>query len=366
MKVAAAYQHGRLARSGVLLVNLGTPEAPTRAAAKRYLAQFLSDPRVVEIPRFIWWLILHGVILPFRSGKSAAKYATIWTPEGSPLKVWTDKQAKLLPGFLAQRGYDVDVVYAMRYGQPSVESALQELERRGCDRVLVLPLYPQYCAATTASVFDAVFDAAKSMRNMPELRFIKHYHDQSRYIGALAKSLLAHWEKNGRGEKLLISFHGVPRRTLDLGDPYHCECHKTARLLAERLRLSKDQIIVTFQSRFGKAEWLKPYTAATLKELAKQGVGRVDVICPGFTSDCLETLEEIAIEAKQDFLQAGGKEFYYIPCLNDSSDWMESLADTCELHGVGWLRRFEDKAAAIVEAQVSKERAQALGASNLI
>jgi ferrochelatase len=366
MKPTAPYQHGSLARSGILLVNLGTPDAPTRSAVKRYLAQFLSDRRVVEIPRFIWWLLLHGLILPLRSGKSAAKYASIWTPEGSPLKVWTEKQAKLLPGFLAQRGYDVEVVYAMRYGQPSVETALLELERRGCDRVLVLPLYPQYSAATTASVFDAVFDAAKTMRNVPELRFVKHYHDQSRFIGALAKSLLAHWEKNGRGEKLVMSFHGMPRRTLELGDPYHCECYKTARLLAERLRLPKEEVIVSFQSRFGKAEWLKPYTAPTLQQLAKQGVKRVDVICPGFTSDCLETLEEIAMEAKQDFLQAGGEAFYYIPCLNDSSDWIESLADSCELHGVGWLRRIEDKPGAIAEAQASRARAQALGAGNLV
>lgn len=352
--------HGQLAQTGVLLINLGTPDAPTPSAVRRYLAQFLSDERVVEIPRWVWMILLKGVILPLRSAKSAAKYATVWTNEGSPLRVWTDKQAKMLGGFLLHRGYDTPVKYAMRYGTPSVQHVLSELVAQGCDRVLILPLYPQYSAATTASAFDAVFQAARQMRNVPELRFVKHYHDQSRYISALAQRVFKHWEKNGRGEKLVMSFHGMPRRTLDLGDPYHCECQKTARLLRERLGLRPDEVMVSFQSRFGKAEWLKPYTEPTLVGLAKQGVKRVDLICPGFFSDCLETLEEIAIEARQAFLQAGGQEFQYIPCLNDSDDGIHALADLCELHGVGWLRRLDEKPAALMDAKASQERAELL------
>ncbi len=361
-----SYLHGVLPRTGVLLINLGTPDAPTRQAVKRYLAEFLSDSRVVEIPRWIWQVILRCVILPLRSGQSAGKYASIWLPEGSPLKVWTEKQAKLLTGYLAQRGYDADVLYAMRYGSPSIANAMAELQKRGCDRILVLPLYPQYSAATTASALDAVFAVVATMRNVPEMRWVKHYHDQARYIAALAECVLKYWEQHGRGEKLVFSFHGMPKRTLDLGDPYHCECQKTARLVAERLRLPKDQWLVSFQSRFGKAEWLKPYTSNVLHGLAKQGVARVDVMCPGFAADCLETLEEIAIEAKQDFLKSGGREFHYIPCLNDHPLGIESLADTCELHGVGWLRRFDEQAAIVADAQASKARAQAMGARNLV
>lgn len=360
------FQHGSLVKTGVLLVNLGTPDAPTSSAVRRYLREFLSDRRVVEIPRALWWPLLNGVILPLRSKKSAAKYASIWTPEGSPLKVWTIKQAALLAGYLAARGYDAEVVAAMRYGNPSIAQGLQSLIEKNCDRVLVLPLYPQYSAATTASIQDAVLGACQTIRNVPELRFVKHYHDQSRYIGALANSVLNHWEKNGRGEKLVMSFHGMPRRTLDLGDPYHCECQKTARLLAERLLLPKDQVLVTFQSRFGKAAWLQPYTAPTLVQWAKQGVKRVDVICPGFVSDCLETLEEIALEAKQEFLQAGGQAFHYIPCLNDQPDWIHALADTCELHGVGWLRRLDEHPQALEAAHKTRTLAQAMQAPNLL
>lgn len=359
-----SYTHGTIAKTAVVLINLGTPDAPTAAAVRRYLKQFLSDSRVVEIPRAIWWLILNGIILPIRSGKSAKKYATIWSDEGSPLKVHTQKQAILLRGYLGERGNDVRVEYAMRYGSPSVESVLEQLKTQGCDRVLVLPAYPQYSGTTTASIFDAVFAYYRKSRNVPELRLIKHYHDHPTYIDALKKSVLAYWNKHGRPDKLILSFHGVPKRTLLLGDPYHCECHKTARLLATALGLTPEQWQLTFQSRFGKAEWLQPYTAPTLVQLAQQGVGRVDVLCPGFTSDCLETLEEISMEARHDFLAAGGKQFHYIACLNEDADGISALADVAELHMSGWdigadlaLRKVREQ-----EAKCSKVRAEAIGA----
>lgn len=360
-----SHTHGTLPKTAVVLVNLGTPDAPTAPAVRRYLKEFLSDPRVVEIPRAIWWCILHLIILPFRSAKSAKKYASIWTNDGSPLKVHTDKQARLLAGYLGERGHRIRVEYAMRYGTPSVSDVLTKLKADGCDRILILPAYPQYSGTTTASIFDAVFRYYAGTRNVPELRLVKHYHDDDGYILALRKSVLAHWEMSGRPDKLVMSFHGVPKRTLSLGDPYHCECHKTARLLAEELGLTADQYTVTFQSRFGKAEWLQPYTAPTLQKLAKEGVRRVDVICPGFTSDCLETLEEIAMEARHDFLNAGGKEFNYISCLNEDDAWIKGMAELVELHTLGWptmfspsLREEQEK-----QAQISKEHAKRLGAS---
>ncbi len=332
----SSYTHGAIANTAIVLVNLGTPDAPTAAAVRPYLKQFLSDPRVVEIPRAIWWFILHGIILPFRSKQSAEKYAAIWTKDGSPLKVHTEKQAGLLRGYLGERGHDVRVAYAMRYGSPSLPHVLQKLKADGCDRVLILPAYPQYSGTTTASMFDAVFRHYAGERNVPELRLVKHYHDHDGYISALKQSVLSHWDTHGRADKLVMSFHGVPKRVLLLGDPYFCECHKTARLLAVQLGLTQDQYIVTFQSRFGKAEWLQPYTASTLQKLAREGTRRVDVMCPGFVGDCLETLEEIAIEARRDFLTAGGKEFNYIPSLNESPAWINALADIAEQHMVGW------------------------------
>src|SRR5476651_1054160 len=331
------YTHGSMDRSAVVLVNLGTPDAPTSSAVRRYLKQFLSDPRVVEIPRAVWWFILHLIILPFRSGQSAKKYASIWTREGSPLKVHTQKQAKLLAGALAARGHDgVTVAMAMRYGSPSLPEVLAQLKREGCERIAILPAYPQYSGTTTGSIYDAVFAHYATVRNVPELRFIKQYHEHDTYIEALRDSVLNHWESHGRPEKLVMSFHGVPKRTLLLGDPYHCQCLKTARLLAAKLRLTPAQYVVTFQSRFGKAEWLQPYTAPTLQQLARDGVKRVDVICPGFTSDCLETLEEISIEARHLFEAAGGREFHYIACLNESPRWIAGLAEIAEQHMIGW------------------------------
>lgn len=365
-KPEPSHTHGSRAHTAIVLANLGTPDAPTRADVRRYLNQFLSDPRVVEIPRALWWLILKGIILPFRSGKSAEKYASIWSKEGSPLRVHTDRQAKLLHGLLDERGHDVLVAYAMRYGAPDLPQVLESLKEQGCDRILLLPAYPQYSATTTASLFDAVFSHFRKVRNLPELRLIKHYHDHPGYISALAESVRRHWQSNGRPDKLIMSFHGVPKRTLLLGDPYHCECHKTARLLAEQLGLTKDEYLVTFQSRFGKAEWLQPYTAPTVSQLGKQGVRRVDVMCPGFTSDCLETLEEIAMEVRQDFLVAGGKEFHYIPCLNEEPAWIHALADIAEQHLAGWATRMtpQAKQEAQRQAAISREQALLLGATD--
>jgi ferrochelatase len=358
-----ALSHGTPARTALLLVNLGTPDEPTATALRRYLREFLSDPRVVEIPRLLWWPILHGVILNTRPAKSAAKYASVWTPEGSPLAVWTAKQATLLQGYLGERGLrppQLLVKHAMRYGQPAVSSVLDELKSLNATRILILPLYPQYAAATTASVNDAVMDWARRQRRQPELRFVQRYHDDPGYINALAQRVRTHWLANGRGDKLVFSFHGVPERSLQLGDPYHCECHKSARLLAERLGLKEEQWLVTFQSRFGKAKWLEPYTEPTLVALAHQGVTRVDVMCPGFTADCLETLEEIAQEARAAFLGAGGRAFEYIPALNDQHEWIAALAGIAMRHLQGWDIEASDGAA--LEAQ--RSRALAMGAKN--
>ena len=353
------YRHGAPPRAGVLLVNLGTPDEPTAPALRRYLRQFLSDPRVVEIPRPVWWLILNGIILNVRPKKSAAKYASIWSPEGSPLKVHTERQADLLLGLLGSRVKPAPLVeYAMRYGSPSVAQQIGRLRAGGCDRVLVLPLYPQYSASTTASVFDAVGEAVAHLRNVPELRLVKHYHDDPRYVAALAESVRGHWAEHGRGDVLLMSFHGVPRFSLDKGDPYHCECQKTGRLLAEALALKPEQYRVCFQSRFGGAEWLKPYTADTLAELPGRGVKRVDVVCPGFVADCLETLEEIAIEGRQTFLDAGGQAFQYIPALNERPAWIAALAGIAADHMAGWIGAPPEGA----ELAGSRERALALGA----
>lgn len=314
-------------RTGVLLCNLGTPDAPTAGAVRRYLAEFLSDPRVVEIPPLIWKPLLHGVILRVRPSKSAEKYRKIWTPEGSPLALWTAKQAVMLRGYMGERGHQVSVRHAMRYGNPSIATELDALKAEGCTRVLVVPLYPQYSGSTTGSVIDAVGEWARGVRYVPELQFINQFHDDPGYIRALARQVSNHWQTHGRPNKLVMSFHGVPERVIKLGDPYQRECLETARLLAERLALKSDDYVVCFQSRFGKAKWLEPYTDQTLRTLAQQGTARVDVVCPGFVSDCLETLEEIAIEGQATFLEAGGQEFHYIPCLNDNSAWVAALTE---------------------------------------
>ncbi len=337
-----AHTHGTPAKTGILLVNLGTPDAPTAAAVRPYLKQFLGDARVVEIPKAVWWLILNGIILNVRPKKSAAKYASIWLKEGSPLRVYTEKQAIKLKGFLGKflgerSNAPLVVDFAMTYGSPSIPDVLRKLKEQNCQRILVVPMYPQYAASATAPAFDQLFATLQQTRNIPALRTIRNFHDNAGYIKALAASINAYWMKNGRPEKLVMSFHGVPQYTLEKGDPYHCECHKTGRLLAEALGLRKDQYAVSFQSRFGKAEWIKPYTTATLKELGKQKTRRVDVVCPGFVADCLETLEEIAMEGKEDFQHAGGGEYHYIPCLNDSDDWIHALTDLVTDNLQGWL-----------------------------
>ncbi len=354
------YTHGSPQRTGVLLVNLGTPAAPTAAALRPYLKQFLSDPRVVEIPRPVWWLILNGIILNTRPKKSAAKYAGIWMEEGSPLKVHTERQAALVKGYLHESGATgLDVAWAMRYGAPSIPDTLNQMRARGCTRILVVPLYPQYAASTSASVMDEVARCLTHWRNLPEIRYVRSFPDDPGYIAALAQSVREHWARNGQADKLVMSFHGTPRRSLDLGDPYHCECHKTARLLAEALQLPAERWQLTFQSRFGKAEWLKPYTEPTLKALAGQGVKSVDVICPGFVADCLETLEEIADEGREAFLHAGGKTYNYIPCLNERHDWIAALTTLIRCNLGGWLDIAPPSSAA---CEAARQRAVALGA----
>jgi ferrochelatase len=330
-------QQDKQTKTGILLINLGTPEAPTAKAVRPYLKEFLSDPRVVELPRWLWWPILNGIILTFRPGKSAQKYAQIWTSEGSPLKVHTERQTKLLKGVLGEKSRGAYVIdYAMRYGAPSVASIISKLKHEGCSRILVVPLYPQYAASSSASALDAVFDTLTHTRDQPALRTITSFHDHPDYIAALAQSVHDHRMLQGRGDILVMSFHGIPRKSVEQGDPYQQQCLATGELLAQALGLSKEQYRITFQSRFGAAEWLKPYTADSLAELGKSGINRVDVICPGFVADCLETLEEIAMEGKATFLNAGGKEFSYIPALNERPDWIAALTDIVQANLQGW------------------------------
>ncbi len=357
------FKHGLPSRTGILLVNLGTPEAPTAAALRPYLEEFLSDPRVVEIPRALWWLILNGIILNTRPKKSAAKYAAIWTADGSPLKVHTEKQAKLLKGWLGEKiATPMQVEYAMRYGNPGIPDALARMKADGCERILILPAYPQYAASSTATAFDAAFDWALRTRNQPALRTVKHYHDHPAYLAALATNVRDYWQMHGRPDVLLMSFHGVPKYTLTKGDPYHCECQKTGRLLADALGLEPSQFRLTFQSRFGKAEWLQPYTDKTLAELGRAGVGRVDVVAPGFTADCLETLEELAMEGRASFHAAGGKAFHYIPALNEHPQWIDALGQIALENLGGWVSENRDRDADEQALQISKNRALAMGA----
>ncbi len=356
-----AFSHGDSPRIGVLLVNLGTPDAATPQALRRYLAEFLWDPRVVEIPRAIWWFILNLIILPLRPRASAAKYASIWSAEGSPLRVHTERVTEILKVRLQNRFDDAVVIdYAMRYGRPNVADAIASLRVLHCDRLLVIPMYPQFAGSTTASVCDAVFDALKSRRVVPELRVLRNFHDRPDYIAALAASIREYWDEHGEPDKLVMSFHGVPRRSLDLGDMYHCECHKTGRLVAQRLGLAEGRWKVCFQSRFGKAEWLKPYTAPSLVEMAEAGVGRVDVVCPGFVADCLETLEEIAMEGREEFLEHGGREYHYIPCLNQREDWIDALEQMIGEQTADW-RAKQPGAPALAE---SRAAALAIGAED--
>lgn len=330
------YRHGQRSQVAVLYCNLGTPDSPTTKDVRRYLAEFLSDPRVVEIPRLLWLFILYGIILRLRPAASAAKYASIWSAEGSPLLVWTRKQAHALQHRLHASGVPVLVRFAMRYGSNSIAEQLDALKAEGATRILVLPAYPQYSGTTTASVFDAVYAWAAQVRHIPELRFVNRYHDHPAYIAALAASIRQRWDTLGRPDRLLMSFHGVPERTLHLGDPYHCECQKTGRLLAQALGLQAHEWGLSFQSRLGRAKWLEPYTEPTLVQWAQTGVRHVQVVCPGFTADCLETLEEIAMEGRHAFLKAGGTQFHYLPCLNDDPLWIEALSTIAQGHLQGW------------------------------
>ncbi len=323
---------------GVLLTNLGSPDAPTPSALRRYLAEFLWDPRVVEFPRVAWWLILHGIILRLRPRRSARLYQSIWSEEGSPLIAITRRQAAGVEPRLRRRlGAEVPVVVAMRYGNPSIEAGLAALDARGVRRVLVLPLYPQYSASTTASTFDAVAEVLRRTRHIPELRFVGEYHRDAGYLDSLAASIRAHRERHGAAEQLLFSFHGIPQRYADAGDPYPGQCEATASAVARRLGLRDGEWRLTFQSRFGREPWLQPYTDHTLRELAAAGVRRVAVVCPGFAADCLETLEEIEGENRELFLEAGGEEFAYIAALNDAPDHLDALAAIAARNLAGWV-----------------------------
>ena len=360
-----AFVHDRAPRLGVLLVNLGTPDAPTPAAVRRYLAEFLADPRVVEIPAALWQPILHGIVLRTRPAQSARKYALIWGKDGSPLLLHSMKQRALLQGLLGQRlkkaGLPADLVaveLGMRYGAPRLADALDRLRSEGCDRVLAVPLYPQYAASSTGSTLDALAAWGMHRRRVPALRIVDSFHDDPGYVKAVAQNASDYWVKHGWPDHLVLSFHGLPRRTLELGDPYHCQCQKTARLLIAELGLEARQCTVTFQSRFGHAEWLKPYTADTLAALAREGKARVDVVCPGFVADCLETLEEIGIEGRRTFLGAGGKEFHAIPCVNEHPRWIAALADLVQRNLEGWVAPLPDAQA----REMTLLRAKAAGA----
>ncbi len=356
------YSHGTVPATGILLTNLGTPDAPTAEALRRYLGEFLWDPRVVEIPRPLWWLILHGVILRTRPAKSAEAYQKVWTDEGSPLLVYARRQKEALQRALAERfAGPVEVALGMRYGRPSIAHALQQLKQAHCQRIAVLPLYPQYSGATTASSFDGVVGELKRWRWLPELRMVNHYHDDSGYVQSLASSVREYWAENGSTDLLFFSFHGMPKRTLLAGDPYHCHCQKTARLVAEALQLSTEQWRVVFQSRFGREEWLRPYADETLASLPKEGVKRVDVICPGFSADCLETLEEMAMQNRDTFRDAGGEQYRYIPALNDRADHITALADLIMRHVQGWPEVESTESAQDIARALGQSRERALG-----
>ena len=363
------YQHDASETTGILITNLGTPDAPNKKALRRYLKEFLSDPRVVEPPppRWLWWLILNGVILNIRPSRSAKAYQGVWDKmgPGSPLLAIAQEQKQLLQKQLTDLfAGPVVVELAMRYGNPSIQSALQSLRSQGVRRLLVLPLYPQYSASTTASTFDALSNELRQWRWLPELRFVNHYHDNPLYIQALAQSVKEHWQQHGQPDKLIMSYHGVPKRYLTNGDPYHCECYKTSRLLAEALELTSEQYMVCFQSIFGREEWLQPYTSETLKGLPERGQKHVQIICPGFSADCLETIEEIEEENREYFEEAGGEQFSYVPALNTRPDHMAALVDVIQQQVQGWHQLAEyDADADAQQRQKSQTLAKKIGAA---
>lgn len=352
------FSHDRRAKIGVLLTNLGTPDAPDTPSLRRYLAEFLADPRVVEFPRFLWRIILHGIILRIRPSRSAKAYKTVWTEQGSPLAIYTKAQAEGVERRLQSKyGDDIEVAWAMRYGQPSVHSGIEALMSKGVQKMVVLPLYPQYSGSTTASTFDALAKDFTQRRWIPELRFINCYHDNPDYITALVNKIKQYRAEHEAADKLIFSYHGIPKRYLDNGDPYHCHCYKTTRLVAEALDLSSDQYMTTFQSRFGREEWLQPYTDETMKALPGMGVKSVQVVCPGFSSDCLETIEEIGEESREYFEEAGGEQFGYIPCLNDDDAHLDALTTLIETNLHGWSAQPQE------EADLAQKLARDLGAS---
>jgi len=356
------FAHDSSESVGLLLTNLGTPDSARKADVRRYLKEFLWDSRVVEMPRPLWWLLLNLVILNTRPRRSAAAYEKVWSDAGSPLLVVSREQAKALQSMLDDDlEQPVTVALAMRYGNPSIAAGLEELRRAGARRVLVLPLYPQYSATTTASTFDAISKELRGWRWLPELRFVNHYHDDPGYIAALAQSVKAFWEANGEPEKLLMSFHGIPQDYFLAGDPYFCECQKTGRLLAEALELPGDRWQISFQSRLGPKQWLQPYTDKTLEAMAKAGTKNVHVICPGFSADCLETLEEIAIENRDHFVAAGGERYAYIPCLNSDPAHIHMLKALVRRHTAGWAPTLTEEERSKAQQQ-RRELAVALGA----
>ena len=350
------FTHKQRDKIGVLITNLGTPESPTAKALRPYLKEFLSDPRVVEVPRFIWWFILNWVILNIRPKRSAKSYATVWTDEGSPLLTITRAQSRALAARCkTEFGDDVVVDFAMRYGNPAISDVIDRMLSQGVRKLVVIPLYPQYSASTTASTFDAIANDFTKRRWLPELRFVNHYHDNDMYISALANKVKAHWEQHGKADILIFSYHGIPKRYLLNGDPYHCECYKTSRLLAQKLKLSEHEYMTTFQSRFGREEWLKPYTDETLKSLPAKGIKSVQMMCPGFSADCLETIEEIGEENRGYFMAAGGEKYDYIPALNDDAEHIDVLFNIVKQNLHGWSVNTDTS----LRAQLAKQ----LGAS---
>ena len=332
------HQQVETKKIGVLITNLGTPDAPTATALKPYLKQFLSDRRVVDLNPILWWFILNFIILRKRPAESAKLYQKIWAKDGSPLLIYTKRQAELIQIKLRRQfGEQVIVEIGMRYGNPSIESGLEKLKEQGARKILVLPMYPQYAAATSASTFDAVADTLKNYRWVPELRTIMSFHESPLYIKALTSCIEEAWQERGKPEMLLFSYHGIPQRYFDNGDPYYCYCHKTTRLVAAALGLEPHQYKMSFQSRFGKEEWLKPYTDEVVKELGRAHTKSLHVVCPGFSADCLETIEEIDGLNREFFEHAGGGDFYYIPALNVREDFMSALADLCATNLGGWV-----------------------------
>ena len=339
---AEDFRHDQQTRIGVMLVNLGTPDEASVKAVREFLDEFLSDPRVVESPRFLWWLVMNLIILRFRPRKVARAYASVWQPGGSPLMVYSRAQADALQNELDGHFPDYfKVSLAMRYGHPAIQDVMEEFRQQHCRYLLVVPMFPQYSATTTASIFDEVSRILKSWRLLPQMRMPMHYHDNASYIEALAMSVEASWQENGRGDKLLMSFHGLPQRYHKAGDPYFCECMKTARLLADRLGLEDSAWQAAFQSRFGREPWLQPYFDKTLTKLPASGVKSVDVICPGFAADCLETLEEVAQHDRDLFLKAGGERYHYIAALNDQESHVKMLGELVHNETQTWMVELE-------------------------